>query len=137
MRRGVLAWATFMIGACGPSKPSPGRMPASGTMMAGDSMAMMALPLVPPALAQLDSLQSPDSAVRALALSHHAETLVPLLRAIQTDLMHMGMHRDSSYEALFDSVRRELVALPTQPHLEQVRRLLDGYRLMVTKGKRG
>jgi hypothetical protein len=136
MRRKILLVVSIV--ACSSPKPGPGRMPASGTMMAGDSMAMMALPLIPPAMAQLDSLQSPDSAMRALALSHHAETLVPLLRAIQTDLMHMGMHRDSSYEALLDSVRTETAAAgPLQPQLDRVRRLLLGYDAMVAKGKRG
>lgn len=128
---------------CGSSQPDAVRMPASGTMMAGDSMAMMATPLIPETLARLDSLELADSTARAIAFSHHAALLSPLLKAIETDLMHMGMHRDPAYEALVDSVRADAAALVPGPRdalrgqVDRVRRMLSGYGAMVGKGKRG
>jgi len=95
--------------------------------MAGDSMAMMAAPLVAAEATRLDSAASGDTA----ALAHHLAAVPALVKAIETDLMHMGMHRDSAYDALLDSVRRD------PANLEQVRRMLSGYRAMAAKGKRG
>ncbi len=90
-------------------------------------MAMMAAPLVAAEQARLDSAASGDTA----ALAHHAAVLPALVKVIQTDLMHMGMHRDAAYDALVDSVRRD------PSHIDQVRRVLSGYTSMAAKGKRG
>ena len=116
----------MLLIACGPP-PEKARMPASGTMMAGDSMAMMASALVAAEQARLDSAAAGDTA----ALAHHAAAVPVLIKAIQTDLMHMGMHRDSAYDALIDSVRRD------PGDLARVRRMLGGYTAMAAKGKRG
>ena len=118
----------FLMGliACG-TPPEKTRMPASGTMMAGDSMAMMASALVAAEQARLDSAAAGDTA----ALAHHLAALPALVKAVQTDLMHMGMHRDPAYDALIDSVRRD------PGDLARVRRMLDGYTAMAAKGKRG
>jgi hypothetical protein len=134
----VVAAMTGAMLACGGPRAEPARMPASGTMMTGDSMTMMATPLIPDALARLDSLESADSTVRAIALAHHVTALPTLLKAIQTDLMHMGMHRDSAYEALVDSVRRDAAgSLASAEATARLRRALSGYTAMVGKGKRG
>src|SRR5262245_17777086 len=116
MRRALLL---VLLAACGKT-PRSTRMPASGTMMAGDSMAMMAAPLVSAEQARLDSAAVGDSS----AVARHAEAIPTLIKAIQTDLMHMGMHRDSAYDALVDSVARD------PSNLDRVRRMLGGYRAM-------
>ncbi len=86
-----MAWLALLgVIACGTRKTESVKMPASGTMMAGDSMAMMATALVPRVRANLDSLKSATPAVRDSALSHHAAVLDRLLRAMRTDLMHLG-----------------------------------------------
>jgi len=123
------------LAACG-STGQPhggGRMPASGTMMAGDSMTMMAEPLIAPAVALLDSLGSGDAAV----FSRYTTALPPLLKAMQTDLMHLGMHRDSAYEALVDSVRHDASSPVSAEAAARFRRVLSGYTAMVGRGKRG
>ena len=123
MKRALVLLA---LTACGKTVEHP-KMPASGTMMAGDSMAMMAVPLVAAEQVRLDSAASGDTA----ALAHHVAAVPALVKAIETDLMHMGMHRDSAYDALVDSVRRD----PND--LGRVRRMLSGYTAMAAKGKRG
>ena len=87
---------------------------------------MMAAPLVAAEQARLDSASVGDSSA-----ARHVEAIPALIKAIQTDLMHMGMHRDSAYDALLDSVRRD------PSNLDRVRRMLGGYRTMAAKGKRG
>jgi hypothetical protein len=121
------------LAACGSTGQRHGRMPASGTMMAGDSMTMMAEPLIAPAVALLDSLGSGDGGV----LSRYTTALPPLLKAIETDLMHLGMHRDSAYEALVDSVRRDASSPASAEAAARFRRVLSGYTAMVAKGRRG
>ncbi len=81
------------------------------------------------------------------AMVAHDSVMRGVLRAMRGDLMHMGMHSDSAYEALADSVVRdqgELAAAPAarqaellRLHLDRVRRLLSVYDVMVAKGKRG
>jgi hypothetical protein len=148
MRRVVMGWVTLLgVAGCGTRKTESVKMPASGTMMAGDSMAMMAAPLVPQVLANLDSLESATPAIRDLALSHHDAALENLLRAMRTDLMHLGMHRDPEYQALADSVESGPAAiaaasLPDQAemvrqHHQRGRRLLRLYGALVARGKRG
>jgi hypothetical protein len=119
-------------------------MPASGTMMAGDSMAMMAGPLLPQVRANLDSLESPTPTHRDAALAHHAAVVESLLRAMRTDLMHLGLHRDAAYQALADSVTSGVAALGAasaadQPELvgrqlQLVRRLVGVYGELVARG---
>ena len=139
----VLCLAACDTGA----KPAAEKMPATGTLMAGDSMIMKAEPMLPGVRAHLDSLASATSAMRDAAMTAHDSVMRGVLRAMRADLMHMGMHSDSAYEALADSVvkdQADLAAAPAerQPellrlHLDRVRRLLSVYDVMVAKGKRG
>jgi len=128
--------------------PAPaGKMPATGTMMAGDSMVMKAEPMLPAVRAHLDSLASATPAMHDAAMAGHDSVMRGVLTAMQGDLMHMGMHSDSAYEALADSVAKDQTELAAAPaarrpellrqHLDRVRRLLSVYEVMVAKGKRG
>jgi hypothetical protein len=138
--------ALCLVG-CEQPKPVAEKMPASGTLMAGDSMTMKAEAMLPAVRAHLDSLGSATPAMHDAAMVAHDSVMRGVLRAMRGDLMHMGMHSDSAYEALADSVvkdQAELSAAPAarQPellrlHLDRVRRLLSVYDVMVAKGKRG
>jgi hypothetical protein len=141
----VTGWVILLgVAACGTRKTESVKMPASGTMMAGDSMAMMTTPLLPQLKANLDSLESATPAVRDSALSHHGAVLESLLHAMRTDLMHLGLHRDSAYQALADSAAGGAAAItaasePVQGelvhrHAELVKRLLGVYGDLVTRG---
>jgi hypothetical protein len=148
MRRMMAVWVMVVsVAACGSKKTDAANMPASGTMMAGDSMAMMAAPMLPKVRLHLDSLASSSAAMHDAAMAGHAAVMGGLLQAMQTDLMHMGMHSDSAYEALADSVVKDQVAIAAAPaaqqaelvrqHLDRVRRLMAVYDGMVGKGRRG
>ncbi len=148
MRRMTVVWVTALgVAACSSKKNDAANMPASGTMMAGDSMAMMAAPMLPRVRAHLDSLASSTAAMHEAAMADHAAVMGGLLQAMQTDLMHMGMHSDAAYEALADSVVKDQAAIAAAPaaqqgelvrqHLDRVRRLMSVYDGMVGKGKRG
>ena len=141
------ALLALSLAACGAPKPVPEKMPATGTMMAGDSMVMKAEPMLPAVRAHLDSLASAAPAMHDAAMAGHDSVMRGVLSAMRSDLMHMGMHSDSAYEALADSVvkdQAEIAGAPSarQPellrqHLDRVRRLLSVYDVMVAKGKRG
>ncbi|MGQ0704237.1 MAG: hypothetical protein ACT4PM_14020 [Gemmatimonadales bacterium] len=132
------------LAACG-EKAETGQMPESGTMMAGDSMTMMAMPMLPRVQAHLDSLASPTPARHDAAMASHAMVIDSLVGAMQTDLMHMGMNRDAAYDALADSAVKDLTRIAAAPraeqdallqeHLSRVRRLMQFYETMIAKGK--
>ncbi len=116
MRRvmmGGLLGLLFLSG-CG-EKPEAGKMPESGTMMAGDSMAMMAMPMFPRVQAHLDSLGSTQPAMHDPAMASHPMVIDSLLGAMQTDLMHLGMNREAAYEALADSAVKDLARIAAAP----------------------
>ena len=146
MRKRLIALVLGLAAAgCGPGKSEPAKMPASGTMMAGDSMRMMAAPMFPRVMAHLDSLQSATPAMHDPAMATHPALLDSLVRAMQTDLMHLGMNRDSAYEALADSAVKDLAAITAAPptrqnqllreHLARVHRLMAFYETMVGRNK--
>lgn len=128
---------------CGSGKTDDAKMPASGTMMAGDSMAMMGAPMLPRVQAHLDSLSSATPAMHDAAMTAHSAVMDGLLSAMQTDLMHLGLHRDSTYETLADSTVRDLARIAAaaaaeqdallHEHLARVRRLMAFYEAMIPK----
>ena len=143
----ALVAGLVVVAACNAPKPGTEKMPATGTMMTGDSMMMKAGPMLPALLAHLDSLASATPAMHDAAMADHDSALGGVLRAMRADLMHLGMHGDSAWEALADSVLRDeaLIAAAKAPeraallarHLERVRRLLSRYDAMAAKGRRG
>ena len=130
------------LAACG-GREETGEMPQSGTMMAGDSMAMMAMPMFPRVEAHLDSLGSTEQAMHDAAMASHPMVMDSLLSAMQTDLMHMGMNREAAYDALADSAVKDLARIAAAPraeqdallqeHLARVRRLMQFYETMIAK----
>ena len=144
---GRAALLALCLAGCGKAPAPPEKMPATGTLMAGDSMVMKAEPMLPAVRAHLDSLASAAPAMHDAAMAGHDSVMRGVLSAMRSDLMHMGMHSDSAYEALADSVvkdQAEIAGAPAarQPellrqHLDRVRRLLSVYDVMVAKGKRG
>jgi hypothetical protein len=86
------------------------KAPAStGTM----SMTMKADSLMPMMRAHLDSLGSIPGRQNADMLARHEQMASRMLDAMGSDMRMMGMRVDSAWQALADSVRRDLAAFPT------------------------
>lgn len=101
-----------------------------------------AAPMIPAMRAELDSMASAPEMLRQHMDGYRGQTH-RLVDAMNIDLTRAGMHSDPAYEALADSVLRDVEQLPTasaaefpalsEAHLDRVRRLMAVYERMVTQ----
>jgi hypothetical protein len=135
MRATTLLTILTLAAACR-SKETAERPRMAGMSMRSDSiMAMMR--------AHLDSLAAlPPQAATGLLAAHDAMAS-QMLDAMGGDMRVMDMRPDSAWNALADSVRRDLAELPSlsgralatrmQGHVGRMRRLLDMHTTMMQR----
>ncbi len=107
-------------------------------------MKLEAMTMLPAVRARLDSLAQSPSMMRSTGSRYRAE-IKHVVDAMRTDMTRLGMHSDSAYEALADSVVQGSAALSTAGgadferlvarHVDQVRRLSAVYETKVAAMK--
>jgi hypothetical protein len=141
MRLTNLIAIVMLAAACRGKEPAQQQtMPSMGGMtMRSDS-------LTPIMRGHLDSLATMPPQVVAGMLRSHEAMASQMLDAMGSDMTMMGVHPDAAWSALADSVKRDLVELPSlsgralettaRVHVERMRRLLGMHETMM-KGKGG
>jgi hypothetical protein len=117
----------------------PGMQGMPGMVMRSDS-------LMPMMGADLDSVARMPSQFAQRMHQAHEAMASQMLDAMGSDMTMMGMHPDAAWNALVDSVKRDLAELPSlsgralearvQAHAERMRRLLGMHETMM-KGMGG
>ena len=124
---------TLLLAGCR-EKKAPASMGMGGMTMRADS-------LMPMMRAQLDSLDDMSGRMTADLVARHEEMASRMLDAMGSDMRMMSMQADSAWQALADSVRQDLAAIPTlsgrarevrlQAHRARMRRLMDMHAAMM------
>jgi hypothetical protein len=125
----------LLLLACGGGAGERARSAAAADSSAG-GMELQAMPMLPAVRAHLDSVAADPARLHAAMPEHQAE-MRRLVNAMHADMARLGMHSDSAYEALADSIINasdrlvtargaELERLTAQ-HIDQVRRLATVY----------
>lgn len=128
--------------ACGEKKPEQQRaMPGMEGMPGMQGMAMKSDSLIPMMRGHLDSLGAmPGASLPGMLKTHDAMTS-QMLDAMGGDMRMMNMPADTAWNALADSIRRDLADLPAlsgrplevrvRAHVDRMRRLLDMHARMM------
>lgn len=134
--------AVLVLAACGEKRESRQEaMPGMGDMPGMAGMTMKADSLMPMMRAHLDSLARVPAQFAGGMLAAHEAMASEMLDAMGADMAMMGMHADSAWTALADSVKRDLAELPalsgepltgrTRAHVARFRRLLEMHDRMM------
>jgi hypothetical protein len=142
--------AALALGGCrGEKKATDSRaMPGMDTMSGMAEMGHMKMradSLMPAMQLHLDSLASAPAFQLAVLMTAHEALASQMLDAMGGDMTAMGMKTDSAWQALSDSVRRDLADLPAlggalleqlmHAHVARMRRLLVMHKTMMGAGK--
>jgi hypothetical protein len=137
----------LLLLACGggagerPKSESESAPPAAAADSSAGGMELQAMPMLPAVRAHLDSVAADPVRLRAAMPEHQAE-MRRLVNAMHADMARLGMHSDSAYEALSDSIINASDRLATASgaalerltaqHIDQVRRLATVYETKTT-----
>lgn len=131
----ALATAVITLAACGKTGEAARQAGADTTgTMAGMSMAMQGMQMMPAMRAHLDSLGTMQPAQMAATMAAHQDLASRMMDAMGADMRGMGMRPDSAWAALGDSLRQDLAVLPSlsgaalgtrmRAHLGRMRQML-------------
>jgi hypothetical protein len=119
---------------------TPADSTATSTVPAKARLSLSAMPMLPKVRAHLDEMDSHPAMMRDSMPSHETE-MKDLVEAMRADMLAAGMHSDSAYESLADSVVQGAGALNAargpqferlvKQHVDQVRRLAAVYESKV------
>jgi hypothetical protein len=138
----ALLAAGLALGGCGERQDAQSdSVPGMGAMRGMGEMRMRADSLMPMMRAHLDSLVRMRGRTAPAMLRVHDAMAAQLLDAMGADMMAMGMHGDTTWAALTDSIRRDLADLPglsgrpletrLRAHIERMRRLMTMHEGMM------
>ena len=135
-----LALALGVLAGCG-RKPESAQTPAADTAGKMTGMAMQAMQMMPLMQAHLDSLGSMPPEQMAAMMSAHQDLSSRTMDAMGADMRSMNMQADSAWNALADSLRRDLAELPAlsgvplkdrmERHIARMRRIMATHREMM------
>lgn len=139
--RAILLLAWVLIGlACRDDAQRTDQPDTTRGMM---TMRMPSLERLPEIRAYLDTVVRAEPAVLAELAPNHAARMERMLDAMDQDMRAMNMRADSTWQALADSVRVDLRALPgwrgealvlrMRAHAGQMRRLVQMHERMMTQ----
>ncbi|MBI2402056.1 MAG: hypothetical protein HYV20_04845 [Gemmatimonadetes bacterium] len=135
----------LLLAACGGEPPEGGeaaRAPDSGMAgMAMPSMRMPSMDSLPAVRAYLDSVVRAEPGELAAMVAGHRARIDRMLAAMDQDMTAMNMTPDAAWQALADSVRADMVAIPglggeglvlqMRGHAGRMRRLLERHKAMM------
>jgi hypothetical protein len=132
--------AALVLAACGRERQAAPADTAAGRA-AGMQMMMRGMAMMPRMRAHLDSVMAMSPAQMQAMMAAHQALMSEMLDAMGADMRGMNMMADSAWNALADSVRRDLADLPSlsgpalaarmREHAERMRRLLARHEGMM------
>lgn len=138
----VAVLSLLVVAACS-KKPDGAASATTDSMggMAGMQMAMAGMEMMPGMRAHLDSLAAMSPAQLAAMMAGHQDLASRMMDAMGADMRGMGMHPDSAWIALGDSVRQDLADLSgltgaglqprVQAHIARMQRMLTTHEGMM------
>lgn len=142
LARGFLVGLSVLWSACdGDQRQAGGSQQAQQPGMPGMAMKMPSLDMLPAVRAYLDSVAAAEPRELASLAAGHAARVEPMLAAMDQDMKAMNMTGDAGWQALADSARADLTAMPRvrgeqlvlhmRAHAGRMRRLLEMHERMM------
>lgn len=136
---------SLLAAACGGERESGGEAgSASDTGMQGMAMPSMRMPsmgMMAGVQAYLDSVVRAEPGELSRMVAGHRDRMEPMLMAMDQDMKAMNMTADAAWQALTDSVRSDVAAVPglsgevlvlrMRAHAGRMRRLLGRHESMM------